>query len=144
MLPEKRSQSAGLGENYGEDWNLPGLVVNDKFKAVRQERAHHLAHLVFGDVVIVGAGLEVEAIGLGPIGQRVAKGGALAGGDFVGEADEGVERHVDGGVDAAGIPKCVFRSAGYVDRGLVSAAPLRAGFVLPDGDDIKLELVSGC
>jgi hypothetical protein len=76
MLPEERSQSGGLGKNYGEDGNLPGLVVNDNFKAVRQERAHHLAHLVFGDVVIVGAGLDVEALGLRPIGQRFAKGGA--------------------------------------------------------------------
>src|ERR1700676_5444728 len=41
---------SGLHPNYGEQWNLPSLVMNGEYKAVRKQRTHHQPHLVLARI----------------------------------------------------------------------------------------------
>jgi hypothetical protein len=65
---ELRSGFTGLREYEGEHRDFARLVMNREFEAIRKQRPHHQAHLVFRRIAI-GARLDVEPICRGPVRQ---------------------------------------------------------------------------
>jgi hypothetical protein len=60
MLPKLRPQLSGFVQNKSEHWKLPGLGVNHKLEAVREQRLHHQPHLIFGRIAVCCPRLNVK------------------------------------------------------------------------------------
>jgi len=86
---------ARLGKYEGKHRDLTGLGVNRQFEAIRQQRPHHQAHLVFCAITI-GPRLDVEPVYHDPAQQLRYQRLTLIASQLVREKDIGDERLVRG------------------------------------------------
>src|SRR5580692_8706817 len=91
---------AWLCGNKSKHWNFARLGVSGEFEAIREQRPHHQAHLIFG-WISGSAGLNVEAIRHDPARQLRRKEAKLIAHQLVRKRDIRDEGPVRGGEQAS-------------------------------------------